>query len=48
MAHRAELNGILVKTGYGMGDLEYVFPTFPFQPVHVADNLLGAVTWILG
>ena len=48
MAHRADLKGILVKTGYGMGDLEYVFPGFPFQPVHVAEDLLGAVRWILG
>lgn len=48
MAHKADLKGILVKTGYGKGDLEYVFPEFPFQPVHVAEDLLGAVKWILG
>ena len=48
MAHSADLKGILVKTGYGRGDLAYVFPEFPFQPLHVAEDLLGAVKWILG
>ncbi|MCG6878410.1 MAG: HAD family hydrolase [Deltaproteobacteria bacterium] len=48
MAHRAGLKGILVKTGYGRGDLKYVFPEFPFQPSHVAEDLLDAVKWILG
>ena len=48
MAHRAGLKGILVKTGYGMGDLAYVFPDLPFQPFHVAEDLLDAVKWILG
>ena len=48
MAHEAGLKGIMVKTGYGMGDLEYVFPALPFQPFHVAEDLLGAVRWILG
>ena len=48
MAHEAGLKGIMVKTGYGMGDLEYVFPELPFQPFHVAEDLLDAVKWILG
>ena len=48
MAQRAGLKGIMVKTGYGMGDLEYVFPNLPFQPFHAADDLLDAVEWILG
>jgi D-glycero-D-manno-heptose 1,7-bisphosphate phosphatase len=47
MAHKAGLKGIMVKTGYGMGDLEYVFPKLPFQPFHVAEDLLDAVKWIL-
>jgi hypothetical protein len=33
MAHNACLKSILVKTGYGKGDLAYVFPRFPFQPL---------------
>ena len=48
MAHKAGLKGIMVKTGYGKGDLEYVFPELPFQPFHVAEDLLDAVKWILG
>jgi D-glycero-D-manno-heptose 1,7-bisphosphate phosphatase len=48
MAHRANLKGVLVKTGYGKGDLAYVFPGLPYQPFHVAEDLLDAVKWILG
>jgi D-glycero-D-manno-heptose 1,7-bisphosphate phosphatase len=48
MAHKAGLKGVMVKTGYGMGDLEYVFPELPFQPFNVAEDLLDAVKWILG
>ncbi len=47
MARRAGLKNILVKTGYGRGDLQYVFPELPFQPDHVAEDLLDAVEWIL-
>ncbi len=48
MAHKAGLKSILVKTGYGRGDLAYVFPRLPFQPSHVAEDLLDGVKWILG
>ena len=48
MAHRAGLKSILVLTGYGKGDLEHVLPEFPFQPNHVADDLLDATKWICG
>ena len=47
MAHRAGIKGVLVKTGYGRGDLEYVFPGLSYQPHHVAEDLLEAVQWIL-
>ncbi len=47
MAHQAGMKGILVKTGYGRGDLEYVFPRLSYQPDHVAEDLLGAVQRIL-
>ena len=47
MAHRAGMKGILVKTGYGRGDLEYVFPRLSYQPDYVAEDLFGAVQWIL-
>ena len=47
MAQRADLKGILVKTGYGLGDIEYILPRSPFKPVHIASDLLNAVRWIL-
>jgi len=47
LASRAGLKGVLVKTGYGLGDLAYVLPTFPYQPVYVAEDLLDAVEWIV-
>ena len=39
--------GVLVLTGYGLGEWEYLRATFPVQPDHVAVDLLDAVTWIL-
>jgi D-glycero-D-manno-heptose 1,7-bisphosphate phosphatase len=47
LARKSGLKGILVKTGYGLGDLEYVFPDLPFKPFHVAEDLLDAVKWIV-
>jgi D-glycero-D-manno-heptose 1,7-bisphosphate phosphatase len=47
MAHRCGLRAILVMTGYGMGDLEYVIPQCQFKPNHIAANLQEAVNWIL-
>jgi D-glycero-D-manno-heptose 1,7-bisphosphate phosphatase len=46
-AHNADLPGILVLTGYGKGDLEYIVPHKPIKPAFVAEDLLGAVKWIL-
>jgi len=46
-AHNANLPGILVLTGYGMGDLEYIVPRKKIKPTYVAKDLLGAVQWIL-
>jgi len=39
--------GILVFTGYGRGEYEYLRAAARVQPVHVAGNLLEAVEWIL-
>jgi D-glycero-D-manno-heptose 1,7-bisphosphate phosphatase len=39
--------GILVLTGYGRGEYEYLRATAPVQPVHVAADLPEAVEWIL-
>jgi len=47
MAARADLAGILVKTGYGRGEMDYVLPYSEVQPVCVADDILGAAQWIL-
>jgi D-glycero-D-manno-heptose 1,7-bisphosphate phosphatase len=47
LASRCHLPGILVKTGYGRGEMEYILPHRDHRPVHVAENLLGAVEWIL-
>jgi D-glycero-D-manno-heptose 1,7-bisphosphate phosphatase len=46
-AHRANLKGILVKTGYGRGEMEFVLPKSPFKPSHIANDLLDAVKWII-
>jgi D-glycero-D-manno-heptose 1,7-bisphosphate phosphatase len=47
LAHRSNLKGILVTTGYGLGDIEYVLPRSPFKPLHIAEDLLHAVRWII-
>ncbi len=39
--------GVLVLTGYGLGEWEYRRTTFPVEPDHVADDLLEAVDWAL-
>ena len=46
-ATNAGAKGILVLTGYGRGEYEYVRPAQKVQPVHVAPDLLDAVEWIL-
>ena len=47
LAVRLDIEGVLVTTGYGLGDLDYVFPKLPFNPAHVARSLLQAVRWII-
>lgn len=39
--------GVLVLTGYGRGDREYIGPTQSVQPHRVAEDLYEAVTWII-
>ena len=46
-AQKANLEGILVKTGYGLGEVEYVLPHSPFKPLLVASDLLDAARWLL-
>jgi D-glycero-D-manno-heptose 1,7-bisphosphate phosphatase len=47
MAHRSNLKGILVTTGYGLGEIDYVLPGSQTKPVHIAKDLLHAVHWII-
>ena len=47
LAVRLDIEGILVTTGYGLGDLEYVFPRLSFSPAYIAKDLLHAVRWII-
>ncbi len=47
LAHRLDLRGIMVKTGYGMGEIEYIFPKKPVRPTHIAQDLFHAVRWIV-
>ena len=46
-AANAGVKGILVLTGYGRGEYEYLRAAQKVQPVHVAPDLLEAVEWIL-
>ncbi|RJR47507.1 MAG: HAD-IIIA family hydrolase [Desulfobacteraceae bacterium] len=47
LARRCGIGGVLVKTGYGRGEAEYVLPTRAEKPVHIAEELYDAVLWIL-
>lgn len=47
LAERSNLKGIMVTTGYGFGDIEYVLPHKPFKPQHIARDLLHGVRWII-
>ena len=47
LAHRTGLKGVMVKTGYGRGELSYVLPDKSREPDYVARDLLHAVQWIV-
>jgi len=47
MALRLNMKGVLVTTGYGLGDIKYVFPRLPFHPAYIAKDLLHAVQWVI-
>ncbi len=47
LARNAGIKGIMVKTGYGMGEIEYRLPKTGLNPVYIAEDLLSAVRWIL-
>ena len=46
-AHKAGCTPILVLTGYGKGDHQYIGPAQEIQPAHTSENLYSAVEWIL-
>lgn len=47
MALDMGLTGILVKTGYGRGELEHQSHQWRVQPHFIAENLLEAAKWII-
>jgi D-glycero-D-manno-heptose 1,7-bisphosphate phosphatase len=46
-AREAGVTGVLVLTGYGRGELRYRIRPAGLEPAHVAEDLPGAVEWIL-
>ena len=47
LAHSVKIGGIMVETGYGLGDIAHNLPKFPIKPVFIAQDLLHAVRWIV-
>lgn len=47
LAHNAKARGILVRTGYGEGELAWHAAKWPAPPDFVASDLAQAVDWIL-
>jgi D-glycero-D-manno-heptose 1,7-bisphosphate phosphatase len=47
-AHRAGCKSVLVRTGFGEGELAWHAARWPQQPDFVAKDLAEAVEWILG
>lgn len=45
-AAAVQAKGILVLTGYGRGDYEYIGPGQGVQPIYVAEDLYTAAQWI--
>ncbi|HIJ90733.1 MAG: D-glycero-beta-D-manno-heptose 1,7-bisphosphate 7-phosphatase [Desulfobulbaceae bacterium] len=46
-AAAVKATGVLVLTGYGRGDYEYIGPSQSVQPTFVAEDLYEAVRWIV-
>jgi D-glycero-D-manno-heptose 1,7-bisphosphate phosphatase len=47
MAHRAGCRSVLVRTGYGEGELAWHAVKWPMQPEFVAEDLAETGEWIL-
>jgi D-glycero-D-manno-heptose 1,7-bisphosphate phosphatase len=48
LAQNAGLKGVMVKTGYGRGEIKYTLPRGGILPDHTGEDLLDAVKYILG
>lgn len=46
LAQRAGAGGILVKTGYGRKEIQSLSHNSTLCPIHIAEDILGAVEWI--
>ncbi|MBN2059989.1 MAG: HAD family hydrolase [Deltaproteobacteria bacterium] len=46
-AQRCKIKGVMVKTGYGLGEIKHLLPSSAVEPQHIADDLLDAVRWII-
>lgn len=46
-AAAVQAKGILVLTGYGRGDYDYIGPGQEIQPTYVAEDLYAAAQWIM-
>lgn len=47
MGKKLNIKGILVKTGYGLGEMAFNLEKAQAKPDFIAENLLEAVEWIL-
>lgn len=47
LAHNVRARSVLVRTGYGEGELAWHAAKSPVQPDFVANNLMDAADWIL-
>lgn len=45
--HAVGATTVLVRTGYGRGEIEHRSSSWPVRPDHLADDLLEAVEWIV-
>lgn len=46
-AHNAGIPGIMVKTGYGLGEIEYKRHEWKVEPTVIVEDIRSAVDWIL-
>jgi D-glycero-D-manno-heptose 1,7-bisphosphate phosphatase len=47
LGQRIGIKGVMVMTGYGIGEYQYQRQNWPQMPDKIAENLLTAVDWII-